>query len=262
MAARLPVVMIHGAFCGSWVFDAWRPLYAAHGFDVHLPTLRHHEPGSAQGELARTGMRDYAADLDGLFGGLDGPPIVIGHSLGGLLAQMLAARNRLRALILLAPCAPWGMLPSTASEFFAAQALYAEGLFWRKSLAPRHWIASANALDLVPAEQREIILQRLVPESGLAMFEVLHWSFDSSRATQIDPRTITCPVLCLVGARDRINSPATVRRLARRYGGRARYEELPDHSHWLPGEPGWERIAAGSLHWLSRILGRDSARVS
>jgi non-heme chloroperoxidase len=262
MAARLPVVMIHGAFCGGWVFDAWRPLFAARGFDVHTPTLRHHEPRGSAEELARTGMRDYVADLETLLNDIDGTPIVIGHSLGGLLAQMLAARGRVRALILLAPSAPRGMFPSTGSEFLAAQALYAEGIFWRKALAPSHWIAAANALDLVPEENRASILRRFVPESGLAMFEVLHWMFDGSRATEVDARAVACPILCLVGARDRINPPATIRRIARRYGGRARYEQLPNHSHWLVGEPGWERIATGSLDWLSRILGRDTERVS
>jgi pimeloyl-ACP methyl ester carboxylesterase len=262
MAARLSVVMIHGAFCGGWVFEAWRPLFAAQGYDVYTPTLRHHQAGSPQSELARTGMCDYAADLEALLGSVGEAPIVIGHSLGGLLAQMLAARGRVRALILLAPSAPWGMLPSTASEFFAAQGLHAEGLFWRKALAPSHWIAAAHALDLVPEDERASILGRLVPESGLAMFEVLHWMFDRYRATYVDPRAVACPILCLVGARDRINPPATVRRLARRYGGRARYEELPGRSHWLPAEPGWERIATGSLDWLSRILGRDTERVS
>jgi non-heme chloroperoxidase len=257
MPQRFPVVMIHGAFCGGWVFEAWQPLFAARGYEVHTPTLRHHTSGSLQGELAHTGVRDYLADLEVLLDRIGIAPIVIGHSVGGLLGQMLAARGRVRALILLAPSAPWGMLPSTASEFFAVPALYAEGVFWRKALAPRHWIAAANALDLVPKEQQASVLARLVPESGLAMFEVLQWMFDGNRATYVDPRAVACPILCLVGARDRINPPATARRLARRYGGRARYEELPNHSHWLVGEPGWERIVAGSLDWLSRILGRD-----
>jgi pimeloyl-ACP methyl ester carboxylesterase len=261
-AARIPVVMVHGAFCGGWVFDAWKPLFAARGFEVHTPTLRCHEPGSSLEELARIGMRDYMADLGALLDKVGSAPIVIGHSLGGLLAQMLAAQGRVRALILLAPSAPWGMLPSTTTEFFAAQALYAEGVFWRKALMPKHWIAAANALDLVPEREREAILDRFVPESGRAMFEVLHWMFDGNRATHVDPRAVACPMLCLVGSRDRINPPGTIRRLARRYGGRARYEELPNHSHWLIGEPGWKKIATGSLDWLSRILGRDAEHVS
>jgi pimeloyl-ACP methyl ester carboxylesterase len=254
--------MIHGAFCGGWVFEPWRPLFEAQGFEVHTPTLLYHEPGSSQEKLARTGICEFAADLEALVDRIGGSPIVIGHSLGGLFAQMLAARGRARVLILLAPSAPWGMFPSTPSEFFAAQSLYAEGIFWRKPLAPSHRIAAANALDLVPEEDRASILKRLVPESGLAMFEVLHWMFDGNRASFVDPRAVACPILCLAGARDRINSPATVRRLARRYGGRSRYEVFPGHSHWLPAEPGWERIAAGSLDWLSRILDRDMERAS
>ena len=66
----------------------------------------------------------------------------------------------------------------------------------------------------------------------------------------------------VAGANDRIVSPTTVRRLARRYGGRARYELLAGHGHWLPGEPGWERIAKGSLTWLAQVLDRNPKRVS
>ncbi|HEY6578876.1 MAG TPA: alpha/beta hydrolase [Rhizomicrobium sp.] len=263
MAVQPPVVMIHGAFCGSWAFENWQTLFEARGFEVHAPTLRHHQPGSrANPNFGRTSLRDYAADLHTLLDGIADQPVVIGHSLGGLLAQMLAARGRVRALVLLAPSAPWGMMPSTAFEFFSAQALYVEGAFWRKALAPRSWIAAANMLDLVPSEQRESILARLVPESGLAPFEVMHWMFDTTRASFVDARAVVCPILCLVGSRDRVNPPATVRRVARRYGGRARYEELPDHSHWLIGEPGWERIAAGCLEWLQRVLGHDPKRVA
>lgn len=262
MSARTPVVMIHGAFCGSWAFEGWGALYQSRGFEVHTPTLRHHEESnSSHSELGQTSICDYADDLTVLLDRIGVPPILIGHSLGGLLSQILATRRLVRALVLLAPSAPWGLLPSTASEFVAAQALYLEGPFWRRPIAPRHWIAAANALDLVPREQQDGILARLVPESGRAMFEVMQWMFDFRRATYVDPRAVVCPILCLAGSRDRINSPSTVRRISRRYGGRARYEELPGHSHWLTGEPGWERIAAGSLNWLDHVGGRGAARV-
>jgi len=263
MPAHPPLVMIHGAFCGGWVFDGWRRLFEEQGFEVHTPTLRHHEPGGILNpELGRTSVRDYAADLGDLLDRLADWPVVIGHSLGGLLAQMLAARHRVRALVLLAPSPPWGMMSSTLFEFCSAQALYLEGTFWRKPLKPRRWIAIANTLDHVPEHQRGAILARLVPESGLATFEVMHWMFDSTRASRVDPRAVVCPILCLVGARDRVNPPVTVRRLARRYGGRARFEELPGHSHWLIGEPGWERIAAGSLDWMGQVLGLGATRAA
>jgi non-heme chloroperoxidase len=258
---RSPVVMIHGAFCGGWAFDGWRALFKAAGHPVHAPTLRHHDCGmNPPPALGKTSMLDYAHDLEGLLDGIGDWPILVGHSLGGLLAQMLAARRNVRALILLAPSSPWGMSPSTPFEFFSAQALYMAGGFWSMPLKPEPWIAAAHALDLLPAAERDAIFSRFVPESGLATFETMHWMFDLKRATHVDARAVSCPILCFAGARDRVNPPLTVRRVARRYGGRARYEELPGRSHWLIGEPGWERIARGCLSWLDGVSVDDGAQ--
>lgn len=263
MKKRVPVVMIHGAFCGGWVFASWRAAFEARGFAVYTPTLRHH--GSrAEGlrSLAGVSLRDYVADVSALIDTLGSAPILIGHSLGGLVAQMLAARLRVRALVLLAPLAPWGVFPSAPFECIAMHALFVEGAFWKKVLSPHKAIAATEAFHCVPEQQRAVLVERLVPESGLALFESMHWLFDSHRTSAVDRRAVTCPVLCVSGARDRIVSATTVRHLARRYQGRARYQLLPDHGHWLPGEPGWERIAAGSLAWLGQVLVPDEKRVS
>jgi pimeloyl-ACP methyl ester carboxylesterase len=260
-ALRTPVVMIHGAFCGGWVFDHWRAAFEAKGHRVHTPTLRYHDRGGdPPAELGKTSIRDYADDIEKLISDFPSPPILIGHSMGGLIAQMLAARTEVRALVLLAPSAPWGVLPSTPFEFVSAQALYLIGDFWNKRLWPTHWIAAANALDQLPSDERDAVFARFVPESGLATFEVMHWPLDFSRATQVDPRDVTCPVLCLVGAKDRVNPPATVRRVATRYGGRAIYEELAGHSHWLIGEPGWEKVATRALTWLAEVVTEKGRR--
>src|SRR5207253_6821443 len=179
ISRRLPVVMIHGAFCGGWSFAHWRAAYEAHGFSVHAPTLRHHDSEQdAPGSLAGVSIRDYCAELGALLDRLDAPPVIVGHSLGGLVAQMLAARGRVRALVLLAPLAPFGIFPSTAFEWMAMQTLYWEGAFWKKIIRPRHSVAAAHALELVPEERRAAILRRLVPESGQALFEAMHWMLD------------------------------------------------------------------------------------
>lgn len=259
-ALRPPVVMIHGAFCGGWAFDAWRDLFAARGHDAHAPHLRHHDgQGAPPDALGTTSMRDYADDLENFLDGLDEEPILIGHSMGGLLAQMLAARRPVRALVLLAPSAPWGVLPATPFEYASAQALYLAGDFWNKRLWPTHWIAAANALDNVPPPERDEVLSRFVPESGRATFEIMHWPLDLGRATFIDPRAIACPILCIAGARDRVNSPGTVKSVAKRYRGRARYEALEGFSHWLIGEPGWERVARLVLDWLDEVSEDETA---
>lgn len=255
--------MIHGAFCGGWAFDGWRAEFERAGFRVETPTLRYHDCGMHPPEaLGTTSMLDYAADLEREIDALGEAPVLLGHSLGGLLAQMLATRRSVRALVLLAPSLPWGMAPSTAFEFLSAQSLYLAGGFWSSVLEPRRWIAKANALDKLSEAEREAVFNRFVPESGLATFETLHWIFDLKRATEVDPRGVTCPILCFGGAHDRVNPAAGVRRLARRYGGRARYEELPGRSHWLIGEPGWEKVASGTLMWLERVLADVDASTS
>lgn len=260
-AKRPPIVMIHGAFCGPWAFDAFRKPFEAAGYTVHAPALRLHEEGRPiPKKLGTTSLTDYAKDLEAFIDTLGAPPVLLGHSLGGLLAQMLAARGRARALVLLAPCPPWGIMPSTLFEIASAQTMLLAGDFWNQPLTPEYFVAAANSLDRLEPADRLKVFARFVPESGLATFEIMHWAFDAKRAALVNARDVTCPILALVGAHDRINPPSTVRRIAERYKGRVAYEELPHHSHWLIGEPGWEKIAARSVKWLNELLGVKPAK--
>jgi len=254
--ARPPLVMIHGAFSGPWSFDGFRKPFEASGYSVHAPVLRHHDCGrTPPSALGRVSLTDYAADLEKLIAGLDEPPVVVGHSLGGLLAQMLAARGKARAVVLLAPSAPWGVLPTTLFEVASAQTLLFSGGDYRGSLIqPDYQIAAAHALDKLDAAERGRVYARLVPESGQATFEIMSWNFDMRRAAHVRARDVTCPVLCLVGSDDKINPPSTVARIASRYHGRATFEEIAGHSHWLIGEKGCEKIAARAVAWLAGAL--------
>ncbi len=257
---RPPLVMIHGAFCGPWVFDKFRKTFEAEGYKVHAPALRFHDCGAdPPAALGATSLLDYASDLEKSIAGLKETPIILGHSLGGLLAQMLAARGKARALILLAPSAPWGMLPSTVFEFASASAMFFAGDYRNTILRPDYAIAAANSLDLLDAEERHAVYRRFVPESGLATFELMHWALDAKRAADVPARDVACPVLCLAGSQDRINPPSTVRRIAARYEGRALYEEIAGYSHWLIGEAGFEKIARRALGWLRSIQVEDGA---
>ena len=88
----------------------------------------------------------------------------------------------------------------------------------------------------------------------------MQWALDAKRAAEVKAQDVTCPVLCVVGRDDKINPPSTVKRIAERYKGRAVYEELAGHSHWLIGEPGWEKIAARTLAWLRAVSSSRSPR--
>lgn len=223
---RPPIVFIHGAFCGGWSFDAFSKPFADAGYAVHRPTLRYHDCGLRPPQkLARTSLTDYAADLEITITSLGTVPVLIGHSLGGLLAQMLAARGLAKAAILLAPSPPWGLLPSTFFEIGSAQALFLAGDFWNQILLPHYGVVAANSLDKLSRERRDAVYAQLVPESGLATFETLSWALDPRRASHVPANDVACPMFFLSGSEDKINPSSTVRRIAERYR-RADYHEL------------------------------------
>ncbi len=250
-AKRPPIVMIHGAFVGPWSFDAFRAPFEAAGYKVHTPVLRYHDKGQKPPRaLGSTSLLDYAKDLTAFIDGLGEAPVLLGHSLGGLLAQMLAAKGKARAIALLAPCPPWGVLPSTLFEIASAQTMMMHGPIWNQILKPDYDVAASASLDRLPTAERKRIFAQFVPESGQATFEIMHWGWDAKRASNVDPAAVTCPIWCVTGQHDKINPPTTVQRIAARYGKHVTFHEIPGHSHWLLGEPGWEDIAAVALKWI------------
>jgi non-heme chloroperoxidase len=127
------------------------------------------------------------------------------------------------------------------------------GHFWERSLQPAFEIAAQHALDRLPPKERDAVFSRFVPESGRAVFEILQWWLDVTRATEVPAVNVTCPVLCAAGGHDRVNPAESVRRVAARYRGDTTYKEYPEMSHWLIGEPGWEEVASDVLLWLDRL---------
>ena len=228
--------------------------FQAAGYTVAAPALRFHDGERPPAALGTTGLADYAADLEQEIGALKQPPILVGHSMGGLLAQMLAARSPVAALILLAPSAPWGVPPTTLFEIGAAQAMHLQPGYWNQILEPSRDVALAHSLEKLPRHMRDEVFGRFVPESGRATFEIMNWGLDFRHASTVDADAVTAPLLFLTGSDDRINPPSTVAKIAALYKNRATAEILDGMGHWLIGEPGWEKLAVRALAWLK---GRD-----
>src|SRR5262249_35103354 len=93
----------------------------------------------------------------------------------------------------------------------------------------------------------------------LATSEIMHWGWDAKRASHVNATAVTCPILAIAGEHDRINPPSTVRRIAARYKD-CTFEEAPGHSHWLFGEPGWEKIAHHTLGWINEPTGAPAPK--
>ena len=108
------IFMIHGMCGGPWVWDNYQTAFESAGWRCVTPTLRHHDVDPRDPpppQLGATSLLDYAGDLIAEIGQLDAAPVLVGHSLGGLLAQIVAARVPCKALVLLGSAAPAGRLP-------------------------------------------------------------------------------------------------------------------------------------------------------
>ena len=246
-----PVVFVHGAFCGGWAFDAFREPFEAAGFETHAPNLPHHERGADLEQLALAGLKDYAASITHYLRELRAPPVLVGHSLGGLVAQLAAARTPVAGLVLLAPSAPWGVPPTTLDEHGAQFGLALLGDYWRRPIPPDYRVARSTTLDRLQREDARHVFARFVPESGRAIREAVQWWSDHSMASQAPVYRIAAPVLGLAGGRDRVNSASTVRRIIARFpNGQAHFHEFPEMSHWLVGEPEAMDVAKLTLQWF------------
>ncbi|MGH6963362.1 MAG: alpha/beta hydrolase [Phenylobacterium sp.] len=249
------IVMVHGAFCGGWAFEQFRAPFEAAGFGVLAPDLRGHGADEPGARVSGVSMSDYAADIAALCAAQAEPPVLLGHSMGGLVAQLAARKARVRALVLLAPSPPWGVATSSFEEAATAFGVQMMGVFSSGAMEPDRGLMRAYSLDRMPQAEREAAVARLRPESATAIRETLNWWLDPFMTTSVGPGPIGAPSLVLCGERDVVHSPGTARATADRLG--ASYQGMPGMSHWLVGEPGWDAVADHVLTWLA-----DEARAA
>ena len=247
------IFLIHGMCGGAWVWDNFRSFFEAQGYHCLAATLHFHDvdPQAAPlPQLGTIGLLDYAKDLETEIRGLGTPLILMGHSMGGLLAQMLGSRGLGKALVLLAPATPAGILCLKPTLVRGFGSILARWGWWNKPIRHTFTEAAYGMLHSLPARDQRRTYERFVYESGRAGFEAGFWFLDPQRAARVDASRVTCPVLVIAGAQDRLASARTVQQLTRKYGPRATYAEFADHAHWLVAEPGWHDVAAHISGWL------------
>lgn len=250
------IFLIHGMWGGPWCWTNYRTVLEQRGYRCITAALPYHDvdPRSPPDpRLGVTGLLDYAAALESELRRLPARPIVIGHSMGGLLAQILAARGLAKAIVLLTPAAPAGIFavaPSVIHSFWSIQTTWA---FWRRPVRPTFAEAVFSMLHLLPTAEQRRIYDRLVHDSGRAVFEIGYWFFDASGASRVDASKVTCPVLVVAAAQDRITPAWAVRQVARKYAALSTCRTFDRHAHWVLGEPGWEEVAGQVAEWLGAL---------
>jgi pimeloyl-ACP methyl ester carboxylesterase len=196
-------------------------------------------------KIAPLSMRDYTDDLVALVDSLDSPPLIVGLSLGGLLAQLVAARTRNAGVVAACPIPAAGFISSSSGVIAAISnpttlrgnlsvvgRHYLQPRPWAKPLYPptwerfRRWIANAQTEETA----REFFAD-FVCESGRAYCEILFPYLDRGNAITVNFAAVTAPVLAIRGECDRLLiSPQVAPWTAARYH-RGTYVEIPRADH-------------------------------
>jgi pimeloyl-ACP methyl ester carboxylesterase len=259
------IVMIHGMCCGGWYWENFRNFFKQEGYQCLAPTLRFHDVDPAAGphpQIGTVSLRDYAEDLENQIRQLGTRPIIMGHSMGGLLAQILGSRGLARALVLLTPAPPAGISGLRPAVLRGFQSGLSRWGFWRKPFRQTFAEAEYSVLNRMPAERRPEVFSRFVYESGRAACEIGFWFFDARKAARVDSDRVDCPILVVAGTHDRMTPASICRRVAAKYAAVATYKEFGGHSHWVTAEPGWQEIAQYVACWLGQTIPRTTVEIS
>ena len=237
-----PLLFVHGAWYGAWCFaEHWLPAAAAAGWDAYAVSLRGHGGSETPEAFARVPLRDYEHDVLQAITELPSPPVLVGHSMGGLLVQRVLERYRAApAGVLLASVPPDHGLESATSLLRHDPAALVRALAGRQP-APRPDTLYGPRTDAATARRG---IDRLGPESWLATQQLV-----------LPRRTgeLASPLLVIGGSEDRVVPPRAVVRTARRFGVQARL--LRGMGHMLMLEPDQDAVLRLMLGWLDDQLG-------
>ncbi|TMD54231.1 MAG: lysophospholipase [Chloroflexi bacterium] len=249
-ARRAPILFVHGAWHGAWCWeDHFVPYFANRGWQVTALNLRAHGGPRERRGLRWKRIADYVEDLAAAAAALPEPPVVIGHSMGGLVVQKYLESHPAPAAVLLASVPPKGVLATTL-RFLARHPLK----FLKTNLTMSLWpIIETPELaremffeETMPDSEARGLHSRLQDESYLAYLDMMAFALPRPEAVE------KLPMLVLGGGQDRVFTPAEVRATAEAYG--AEVEVFPELPHDLMRGPGWQLVAARIESWLASAL--------
>jgi pimeloyl-ACP methyl ester carboxylesterase len=236
-----PVLFIHGIFADARVWTDWLPRFASRGLPAYAVNLRGRADSKPVANIGAVSIDDYVEDAASV-ARMIGRPAVVGHSMGGVIAQRLAERDLVRAMALVAPAPPRGIVLISA-ELVAKQLKYLPNVFLNRPIPPNAADLRVVALNRASPELQERVLAQLTPDSGRVGREL------SITGVPVNAARVTCPVLVIAAEDDRFVPARTVARIARRYDAELRV--MRGRGHMLVMEPGWESLADDVAVWIT-----------
>jgi alpha-beta hydrolase superfamily lysophospholipase len=260
-AAPVPVVFVHGLWLHSSSWDPWVQLFASRGFEPIAPGWPGDAATAAETRahpeaVAGVGIGDVTDHYSAIISGLSSPPVVIGHSFGGLIAQRLHGMGFSRACVVLSPAQFKGILGLPLAQLQSAWPVLS-----RPGLRKKTWSHSPDSFarsfaNAVPrAESDRLLAAHGIPSPARPLFQASAATFSLHSEAAVDTRRERGPLLLLAAGQDRTVPEASVTaayRIQRRNAGVTELHSFPDRGHSMGADSGWAEVADTALEFLTR----------
>jgi pimeloyl-ACP methyl ester carboxylesterase len=262
-SGKTPVVFIHGLWLLPSSWDKWAQRFEEAGYAAVTPSwpddpdtvdeARAHPEVLAGKTLAQ--IADHVAEV---IGALDRKPIVMGHSTGGLLAQMLADRGLSAATVAIDPGPFRGVLPLPVSTLRAAAPVLKNPLNRSRAVTltlDEFKYGWANALS--DEEARELYDGYHVAAPGVALMQMANANINPWTEAKLDPANPDRgPLLIIDGEKDHTVPWAIANasyKRQRRNAAPTEIAKIPDRGHSLTIDHGWQEVADTALGFVQRF---------
>jgi pimeloyl-ACP methyl ester carboxylesterase len=248
------IVFIHGAWLTPASWNLFKGRYERRGYTCLAPPWPYDGRAVAElrrapvPDLAQLGIAEIVSHYADVIRACAEPPILIGHSFGGLLVQLLLDRGLGAVGVAIDPAPIKGVLPGPSALRAALPVL----LTWKGWTRVARMSFAAFQRDfahtLSEAGQREAYDRYIVPTPGRVYFEN---GLGIESAVDFE-NPARAPLLLIAGLNDRTIEPGMVRatyRKQRRSPAVTALKEFPGRTHFLIASPGWEEVADFCLEW-------------
>jgi alpha-beta hydrolase superfamily lysophospholipase len=263
-ADRVPVVFIHGLWLHSTSWQPWAELFRSAGYDPILPEWPGVPDTVAEARAhpetqAGIGIDQVIDSHARLVESMPEPPVLIGHSFGGLVVLSLLDRGVGRAGVAIDPAQIRGVVRTPPAQLASAFPVLRNPANRKRAIsltADQFRSSFGNALP--EEEAARLHEQWTIPAPGRPLFQAaLANAIPRSRAaTAVDThKADRAPLLIISGGADRTVPDSVTRAAYKMYGKSAavtEYRAFPDRGHSLTVDSGWREVAQASLDWLTR----------
>jgi non-heme chloroperoxidase len=263
MAPPPPVVFIHGLWLHSTSWQPWAEMFQAAGYATYTPEW----PGAAD-TVAETrahpeaqagkGLREIIGAHAEFLQSLDAKPILIGHSVGGLIVQSLMGESLGAAGVAIDPAQIRGVLPLPLSQLRAGFPALGDPRNYKRSVSlteAQFRYAFANAVS--EDEAKQLYDAYAVPASGAPLFQAATANLNPWTEAKVDTENPERgPLLIVSGEKDhtvpRAIAEASLKR-QQRNPGTTEFVEIAGRGHALTIDNGWREVADTALTFIRRF---------